>query len=156
MVARSNPPTVTEMARIADPYTSTTLRELTEHPRKWTPYRQEQTGESYNTFGGKSDKTWHNDYKSATKREVVPKREPPNLPNFDVNSGPRCYNCGEFRHISAKCPQKNCLILEQTSKYLDLTLIGGKINGHKVDRMILDSGCTMTLVHPRHLPNNYK
>lgn len=37
-VARSNPPTATEMARIADTYNSTTPREPMERPRKWTPY----------------------------------------------------------------------------------------------------------------------
>lgn len=35
-------------------------------------------------------------------------------------------------------------------------LTEGYINERKAHKMILDSGCTMTLVHPRHLPNDYK
>lgn len=72
------------------------------------------------------------------------------LPSFDPVKGPRCYHCQEYRHIAAKCPTKTCLVSITNTAPPFLTY-PGTVNGEKVDRLLVDTACNISQIHPKWL-----
>ena len=66
---------------------------------------------------------------------------------------PRCYECGKLGHLSMRCPSK-ALFSEGRSAGRETTngrsrplRRSGVVNGKTVADIVLDTGCTRTLVH---------
>ena len=77
---------------------------------------------------------------------------------FDNKKGPMCFNCHEWGHIGVNCPKKLFPVSEvklakipwQPALQLQLHVMG-RINGISCDRLRLDSGATITIVHAKFI-----
>lgn len=70
--------------------------------------------------------------------------------------GLTCHHCKEVGHFASSCPKKNCLLLQDEALLENLTRVEGKINNNPVKNMMLDTGCTRSLVHKKHIPKDSK
>ena len=140
-VTEKKPKTSVEAAELADNYLRARRRNAAEgfvgqapadHAKKtWLRDRREGRSEPPNT--------------AQTTREKGPnqavKREP-----REWREGVQCYNCGKKGHVSRQCPN-NALFCVGWKEGLRRA---GTVNGHRVDDIMLDTGCSKTMVH-RHL-----
>ena len=81
----------------------------------------------------------HNCWKRnpETTPEGGPKRE-------KVEKGPvKCYNCGERGHLAMQCPD-NALFCDAGSG--GAATRNGKVEGREVTDILLDTGCSRTMV----------
>ena len=63
-----------------------------------------------------------------------------------------CYNCGKKGHGSRYCPN-NALYCAGRKKNKDIQR-SGVVNGQKVEDIVLDTGCSRTMVHSRLIPSD--
>ena len=57
--------------------------------------------------------------------------------------GVHCYNCGKRGHISRNCPSNVLCGI----RWMNELKRAGMVNGHKVSDIMLDTGCSRTMVH---------
>ena len=79
-------------------------------------------------------------------------------------SNVKCYNCGQRGHISTKCPSAALFCrLEQPKQVLPANQSGfrpssmrrsGLVEGIQVDQIVLDTGCSRTMVRQDLVPEN--
>lgn len=84
--------------------------------------------------------------KSADKR---PSNNPKQLPKFDPEKGPRCFNCNQYGHLASKCPDK-----AESVNAVNEIIYNGTIDGKKALRMRPDSGADRSIVHRRMVPTS--
>ena len=63
-----------------------------------------------------------------------------------------CYNCGKKGHGSRYCPN-NALYCAGRKKNKDIQR-SGVVNGQRVEDIVLDTGCSQTMVHSRLIPSD--
>lgn len=77
-----------------------------------------------------------------------------------VHQGQPCYGCGEFGHIKYYCPNKKNCYTVQPSKSLNTLetrpVFPGTIGRCDADRILIDSGSTVSIVHKRWVPEHYR
>lgn len=80
------------------------------------------------------------------------------LPNWDENGQPKCFNCQQYGHQRLECTEpKTCLISLQCGKndQFSFDVYPSEINGKKADNILIDACCTLSQVHPKWLPRSY-
>ena len=93
----------------------------------------------------KSDKS-DPDKTASDKRSS---NNPRQLPKFDPDKGPRCFNCNQYGHLASKCPNKS-----DNMNAVHEIIYQGTIEGKKALRMRPDSGADRTIVHRRMIPTS--
>ena len=63
-----------------------------------------------------------------------------------------CYNCGKQGHITTRCPEKAMYIGISLSHKASLQK-SGLVEGKMVESIVLDPGCSKTLVHHALVPH---
>ena len=64
---------------------------------------------------------------------------------------PRCYTCYNVGNVATHCPPN---VLAVTEKTVDQSMLcSGMIEGQQVDDILLDTGCSRTLVHQWLVPS---
>ena len=63
----------------------------------------------------------------------------------------RCYNCGRRGHVAMNCPSKVAMFCGQRRGWPDVTRCGS-VEGHPVRVIVLDTGCSRTLVRQDLVP----
>ena len=76
---------------------------------------------------------------------------------------PSCYECGKLGHMSIRCPSRalygegrRSFDAEATSEVNDGLYRSGTVDGKPVKDILLDTGCTRTLVHQELIPREKK
>ena len=76
---------------------------------------------------------------------------------------PRCFECGKLGHISTRCPSRalysegrQCPGVEGMLPDNGTIHRSGTVDGSPVTDILLDTGCTCTLVHQRLVPRRRK
>ena len=63
-----------------------------------------------------------------------------------------CYNCHEKGHYSSHCPH-NAMFCEQNNTQQEAGVMrSGTVEGKYVKNILLDTGCSRTLVHQKLVP----
>ena len=74
----------------------------------------------------------------------------PGYQNKDHHSQVTCFNCGKQGHIASRCPEKAMYCRDSHHKAaLQKT---GMVEGHMVEDIVLDTGCSKTLIHHALVP----
>lgn len=105
----------------------------------WKDQRKEQSGEDPSK--NSSTPTSNSDLKNSTK---VNRPYRGRDPDWEKNA--ECYNCKEKGHVSYKCPNKSTPV-SNVQLIQNLPFVEGTVNG-KQNKLLLDSGAAMSLVHP--------
>lgn len=92
--------------------------------------------------------------KSPHGKSFSPTRDQPwRLPKFDPVQGPRCFACNEYGHIADACPTRTQSI-NLVSEHPRAALYAGRIAGRQVERMLVDTGASRTIVNSRWVPKS--
>ena len=67
----------------------------------------------------------------------------------------RCYHCKKHGHISSRCPEREALICFEDRDFAGSRLCQkGLVEGRKVSRILLDTGCSRTMVNQMCVPSD--
>ena len=70
----------------------------------------------------------------------------------------QCSNCQKMRHIASKCPGKTNLFCGEQKSAQETKTLGiyreGLIEGQKVEKILLDTGCSRTMIQRSLVPQN--
>ena len=112
----------------------------------------------------KKDDSCNDDKKERQGAELVPQAKATNTGVTGKTKGEqnvKCYNCGQRGHISTKCPSSAMFCkLEQQSPVCQsgskTTSVcrSGQVEGIHVDQIVLDTGCSRTMVRQDLVPRN--
>lgn len=153
-IRRGGDLTSEEMAHLGDEYIMSTIEDTLTQTHRWTS-KGEKGREGNNSYSkGKSYRSGTDEKKKGEKTEDRTRREPD--PNWDPQKGAKCRKCAEWGHIAKNCPQKECMVIQAIGEEQDWATVEGSINGKPASRILLDSGCTRSMVHPRFLDKNYR
>ena len=64
----------------------------------------------------------------------------------------RCFNCKKQGHVSRECPEKVLMCFEEADITQSGPWVAGLVEGRKVSRILLDTGCTRTMVRQQWVP----
>lgn len=158
-VVQQDPPTGERAVELADNFCSV-------HPR---PVQQE--GEQQGRYprqgeyrGRRPRRTENTSYQ--TKRPPNETGNPQNLPEWDQQGKPLCFRCKKYGHMRRECTvaqddgqeQKKCLISMKAneSKQGSHDQYPGEINRKQVKNIFLDSGCNLSQVNAKWVPEHYR
>ena len=86
-------------------------------------------------------------------------RTPQHPQHSDRPKEPRCYECGKLGHISTRCPSRALYGEwrqeadgEATHRRREAVYRYGTVDGEPVEDIVLDTGCTRTMVHEKLVP----
>ena len=66
----------------------------------------------------------------------------------------RCYHCKKLGHISSRCPEKEALFCFEDRDFAGSKLCQkGSVEGRKVAKILLDTGCSRTMVNQKCVPS---
>ena len=65
---------------------------------------------------------------------------------------PRCYERGKLGHMSMRCPSKALYGDAEATSEMNGLYRSGTVDGKPVKDILLDTGCTRTLVHQKLIP----
>ena len=70
----------------------------------------------------------------------------------------QCFNCQKMGHIASKCPGKTNLFCGEQKSAQETNTLGiyreGLVEGHKVEKILLDTGCSRTMIQRSLVPQN--
>ena len=67
----------------------------------------------------------------------------------------RCYHCKKLGHISSRCPEREALFCFEDRDFAGSKLCQkGLVEGRKVSRILLDTGCSRTMVNQMCVPSD--
>ena len=151
-ISERKPATSAEAGRLADDYT-----QARRHLRR----SNTETGRSSGGPAVPETRKCHNcGTEGHLKRNCPVKEEPaelggknsPKIPKKFEKSGVKCYNCSKYGHISAQCPEKASLFCGGgIGRTVART---GLVEGVEVSDVLLDTGCTRTMVRSDLVPEN--
>ena len=154
-VRDKKPRTAKEAAKLAD-YFFQDRRTMPDHPRwqkkSFQPKRQE-SGDSPREQDQNSVECQHS---TRTEQSINPQKEKSvtltsSGSTIEKKRGPKCYQCLEWGHIAARCPQKVLVVLNP-KKHVDAFMVAGCIQGVRFEDLLIDSGADMTVIHSKAIP----
>ena len=155
-VREKNPKTVEEAAKTADH-----LLQAKKQERSWYQKKEANEGErDIRCFGcGQSGHikrlcpNMTNDLserKNPNIEDKVPRNQPPS-----AKAGITCFNCRKKGHYASECPQDALCVVEQPLLINPKTVYqSGKVEGTDVSDIVLDTGCSRTLVRKELVPES--
>ena len=66
----------------------------------------------------------------------------------------RCLKCNELGHIARRCPEKKALMCKQSEAEQSSLKRKGTVEGQNVDSILLDTGCSRTMVRQALVPQS--
>eukprot|EP00731_Ephydatia_muelleri_P013583 Em0007g893a len=139
-VSERKPKTSTEAADMADNYVR--ARKQERDPEVKRESRRENTGM----------KPWPRGQRDSERRSGLPSTVPSERGKYTSGrketldrEGVTCFNCGKKGHISRHCPN-NVLVCAHVGWRNGLQR-SGTVNGRRVEGIMLDTGCSRTMVH---------
>ena len=143
------PNTAEELANLANDYVQSRKGPLIDG--KYVSVKRNDNKPRKDDFCKMRDKVYENNKGNPDKPDFGKFRD-----KFD-KSKVKCFNCQEKGHYAHECRKKknqNAALLGMTKGYNTLgSYIVGNLNGNKV-QMIIDSGCSRTLVHENLVSKN--
>lgn len=117
-------------------------------------YRGWSSNASYrgNRYKRKDDADPEKSKPSGTQSEQNSK------PDKDEQGRPKCFNCQQYGHMKWQCPDKKKCFAAQESPQENgsrLDIYQGRLNGKEVKKILVDTGCDRSQVHPRCLKEDY-
>ena len=130
-------------------------------PRKFQGYRQGSYRSNPNRPYSRQDSIQE---EQRAKEEKPTEKKSNDRVTWDKDRGPRCFACQKFGHIAIHCPDAKTVPKTEVheGKLWELHQDGrlpvseGFINGTKAKRLLRDTGCTLSHVHPRMLMEEYE
>ncbi len=172
-VKERKPKSSTEAGRLADDYAQA-RKQSTLGPRRADGTKAAEPKRSHNCgMSGhfardcrkpKAPRTEHPGSPGTSGGAVNPpppaSTDPPN-DTQEQRSQVKCYNCGQRGHISRRCPSNSALLCQTASDRPGVkrpvrsgVSRRGLVGGRAVDDIILDTGCSQTLVQSDLLPDD--
>ena len=146
-VSEHRPKTAAEAAERADNYLRARKQERTsgvvgDPRRERKPWHGKADAEGRGDRGTIPKAPWQDEGKRKETAQEAGKERSGHRKEGSF-SGVHCYNCGKRGHISRNCPS-NVLCCVGWKEGLRRA---GLVNGHKVSDIMLDTGCSRTMVH---------
>ena len=152
-VKERKPKSSTEAGQLADDYDL--VRRRSEGPKK--PAEGVQTGPKRCNFCGIVGHLTH-ECRKAAKLRGGPTGKGPQHPQTQ-RAEVKCYNCGQKGHLSYKCPRSAALFCRSSEQAGGGRSMegcnmsrGGSVEGQAVKSILLDTGCSKTLVRRDLVP----
>ena len=145
-VTDRKPKTSTEAGQMADEYVQT--RKSTQENKRVSGEKVIKEAVLCHTCG----KAGHIARDCRSKSGGVQKRNEKEDQEKNGRSEIRCFSCGGRGHMSMKCPSKALTCLESSAhpgwhNSKDGPTCSGKVEGKSTDDILLDTGCSRTMVH---------